>query len=210
MKRIKKIIVNVSSANLAAIDADAIVVPEFQHCALHTGIGRTIAKTYPKGMQKYDYYAKAVGNSLGSVMVTETGSPTCKHLLHAVILGCRREDLFACVKTAVEKALALADENGALCVAIPALGTGIAGYLSVEQSAEAVFAAVAEFAPLAKNVRRIDFAVSVGSVKIVEDILQQESYLDCEPEIGAKNFNLGEWIYTLCNQLNTGIPEVGC
>lgn len=210
MKRIKKIIVNLTSVNLAAIDADAIVVPEFQHCALHSGIGRTIARTYPKGMQKYDYYAKAAGSSLGSVMVTETGSPTCKHLLHAVILGCCREDLFACVKTAVEKALVLADENGALCVAIPALGTGIAGYLSVEQSAKAVFAAIAEFAPLAKNVRRIDFAVSVGSVKVVEDILQQEHYLNCEPEIGAKSFNLGEWIYTLCNQLNTGIPEVGC
>ena len=208
MKRIKKIIVNVTSVNLAAIDADAIVVPEFQHCALHSGIGRTIAKTYPEGMQKYDYYAKAAGSSLGSVVVTETGSATCKHLLHAVILGCCREDLFACVKIAVEKALVSADENGALCVAIPALGTGVAGYLSVEQSAKAVFAAVAEFAPFAKNIRRIDFAVSVGSVKVVEDILQQESYLDCETEIDSKKF--GEWIYTLCNQLNSGVPEVGC
>ena len=71
-----------------------------------------------------------------------------------------------------------------------------------------MFAAVAEFAPFAKNIRRIDFAVSVGSVKVVEDILQQESYLDCETEIDVKKF--GEWIYTLCNQLNSGVPEVGC
>lgn len=208
MHKIGNIDVSITSADIATMATDAIVVPEFQHCALLSGIGRTIAKTYPKGMQKYDYYAKAAGSSLGSVMVTETGSATCKHLLHAVILGCCREDLFACVKIAVEKALILADENGALCVAIPALGTGVAGYLSVEQSAKAVFAAVAEFAPFAKNVRRIDFAVSVGSVKVVEDILQQESYLDCETEIDVKKF--GEWIYTLCNQLNTGVPEVGC
>lgn len=208
MKRIQKIIVNVTSVNLAAIDADAIVVPEFQHCALYSGIGRTIAKTYPKGMRKYDYYAKAAGSSLGSVMVTETGSATCKHLLHAVILGCCREDLFACIKTAVGKALALADENGAFSVAIPALGTGIAGYLTVEQSAKAVFTAIAEFAPLAKSIRRIDFAVALGAVKVVENILQQESYLDCETEIDGKKF--GEWIYTLCNQLNSGVPEVGC
>ncbi len=210
MKRIKNIIININSSELAAIKADAIMVPEFQHCALHSGIGRTMTKTYPKGMLMYDIYAKAAGSSLGSVMLTDTGSPTCKHLLHLVVLGCCRDDLFACIKTAVEKALILADENGALCVAIPALGTGIAGYLTVEQSAKAVFAAIAEFAPLAKSIRRIDFAVALGAVKVVEDILQQERYLGCETEIAGNNFNLGEWIYTLCNQLNSGGPEVGC
>lgn len=210
MHKIGNIDVSITSADIATMATDAIVVPEFQHCALLSGIGKAIAQTCPKGMQMYDLYAKAEGFSLGSVIATEAGSATCKHLLHAVILGCCREDAFACVKTTTEKALFMADRKGARTIAIPTLGVGLAGCLTVEQSAKAILGAIADFEPLAANITRIKFVVPASAVQQVETILLKQSYLNCEQELAGKKFNLGEWIYTLCNQLNSSVPEVGC
>lgn len=210
MHKIGNINVSITGADIATMTTDAIVVPEFQHCALHSGIGKSITKTYPKGMRMYDVYAKATGFSLGSVFATQTGSATCKHLFHAVILGCCREDLFACVKTSLEKALFMADKKGDRTIAIPPLGTGLTGFLSIEQSAKVVFAAVADFEPFSENIIRIKFAVPASATRQVETILQNQSYLNCEQEFADKGFKLGEWIYTLCNQLNTCNPETGC
>ena len=210
MHKIGNIDVSITSADIATMATDAIVVPEFQHCALLSGIGKAIAQTCPKGMQMYDLYAKAEGFSLGSVIATEAGSATCKHLLHAVIIGCCREDLFACVKTSLEKALFMADKKGDRSIAIPPLGTGFNGCLSIEQSAKAVFAAIADFEPLSENITHIKFAVPAKAINSVEAIMQNQSYLNGEQEIADNGFNLGEWIYTLCNQLNSSVPEVGC
>lgn len=210
MHKIGNINVSITSADIASMAVDAITVPEFQHCALQSGIGKSVTQTYPKGMRMYDAYAKAVGFSLGNVFATQTGLSTCKHLLHAVIIGCCREDAFACVKTTTEKALFMADRKGARTIAIPTLGVGLAGCLTVEQSAKAILGAIADFEPLAANITRIKFVVPASAVQQVETILLKQSYLNCEQELAGKKFNLGEWIYTLCNQLNTSIPEVGC
>ena len=210
MKKIEKIEVEIVRANIACMNVDVVVVPEFQGCASYGGVGRAVAQTAAHGMHEYDTYAKAQPFSLGSATLTPAGSVFCRYLAHVVTVGCSREDSFKCVKTAVEKALGLADLKGAKSIAIPAIGTGVIGSLTLKQSAKAVFGAVAEFASLAQNISQVKFVIYNGDTQPAEDVLMNESYLTDAPEVGEKEFNLGRWIDERCSRMNNETPETGC
>ncbi|MDY2830873.1 MAG: macro domain-containing protein [Alphaproteobacteria bacterium] len=210
MKKIKKIDVEIVSANIACMNVDVVVVPEFQGCASYGGVGRAVAQAAAQGMHEYDTYAKAQPFSLGSATLTPAGSVFCRYLAHVVTVGCSREDSFKCIKTAVEKALVLADLKGAKSIAIPAVGTGVIGSLTLKQSAKAVFGAVAEFASLAQNISQVKFVIYRGDPQPAEEVLMDESYLTDAPEVGEKEFSLGAWLYEMCSRMNNETPETGC
>lgn len=211
MKKIGKIDVEIVSAKIHCMNVDVVVVPEFQGCASYGGVGRAVAQTAAQGMHEYDTYAKAQPFSLGSATLTPAGSVFCRYLAHVVTVGCSREDSFKCIKTAVEKALGLADLKGAKSIAIPAeFSTGIISSRKLTQSAKAVFGAVAEFASLAQNISQVKFVIYRGDTQPAEDVLMNESYLTDAPEVGEKEFNLGRWIDELCSRMNNEVPETGC
>lgn len=210
MKQIGKINVDIVCEDIAFVYADVVVVPEFQNCASYGGVGGAIAKTARKGMKEYDICAKAQNLPFGSAVITPAGSFFCHYLAHVVTVGCSKEQAFEYIQAAVEKALVLADRKWVKSVAIPALGTGVIGTLTLKQSAKAIFAAVAEFSKVAKYVSQVKFVVYNEEIQPVEDVLWDESYLTSGREIGEKEFSFGKWYAEFCSNLNNAAPETGC
>lgn len=210
MEKIGKISVDIVRENIAFTSADVVIVPEFQDCASYGGVGGAVARTALQGMKEYDIRAKAHKLPLGSAVITPANSFFCRYLAHVVTVGCSKEYAFECIQAAVEKALGLADRQWAKKVAVPAIGTGAIGTLTIEQSAKAVFAAVAEFAKVARHVSQVKFVVYDEDTKPVEDVLASGSYLAAAQEIGAKEFNFAKWYDEFCTNLNNAAPETGC
>lgn len=177
------------------METDAVMVPQFIDGASYGGVGGAIARYGARsGMNEYDEYAQKNKLSFGDVYMSASGGGQAKYLLHLATVGCKADTSFACTVTAVCKALFLADEIGIKTVAIPAVGSGIIGTLTLEQSAKAIFKAVAHFAERAKSVQTVTMVVYGTSAAPAQEVLDSESYITAGNEAGQKEFNFAEWL----------------
>ncbi|MBS4773447.1 MAG: macro domain-containing protein [Proteobacteria bacterium] len=195
MKQIKTIQVQVIDGNIATMKVDAVMVPQFNNGASYGGVGGAITRSGAgSGMDEYNDYAEKKPLSYGDVYMTASGGGSAEYLLHLATVGCKADTSFACTVNAVCKALFLADEKGVKTIAVPAVGSGIIGTLTLEQSAKAIFKAVALFAEHAKSVQSVTMVVYGTSTAPAQEILDNESYLAAENETGQKEFNFAEWL----------------
>lgn len=205
MKQIKNIQAQVVNGNIAAMDIDAVMVPQFIDGASYGGVGGAIARYGARsGMNEYDEYAQKNKLSFGDVYMSASGGGQAKYLLHLATVGCKADTSFACTVTAVCKALFLADEIGIKTVAIPAVGSGIIGTLTLEQSAKAIFKAVAHFAERAKSVQTVTMVVYGTSAAPAQEVLDSESYITAGNEAGQKEFNFAEWLEGFAKDMSGG------
>ncbi len=65
----------------------------------------------------------------------------------------------------------------------------------MEQSAKAVFAAVARFAEQAASVEKVSMVIygSPAEAQSAREVLDKEAYLDIADEVGQKKFDFAEW-----------------
>lgn len=197
MKQIKNIQAQVVCDNIAAMNVDAVMVPQFINGASFGGgcVGGTLARSGAyAGMKEYAAYAEKNKLSYGDAYMTATGGGSAKYLLHLATVGCEADSSFACTITAVCKALFLTDEIGLKTVAIPAVGSGIIGTLTLEQFAKAIFKAVTHFAERAKSVQTVTMVVYGTSAAPAQEVLESESYLTADDQPGQKEFNMAEWL----------------
>lgn len=194
---INNIKVNVKIGNVATENVDCIVVPEFNSCASYGGVGAAIASFgMEAGLEAYDKVATNKPFNYGDVLITESGKSGVK-LAHVATAGARDDEQFGTVLKAMFQVLVSANSLGLKTIAVPEIGTGIIGTLTPEQSAKAIFSAVAKFTVVFPEARveELTLVVYRGSTAPAEKVLSDRSYIDVKNECGKKEFNLAEWLH---------------
>lgn len=186
----------VALGDMTKIKADAYIVPNFKGGASYGGVGGSVARAGAvKGLEEFDNFVAKNGiQEFGSVLLTDSHGGNSDKLLHAVSVGSGASAEFGTVQSSIYNALQTAEKNGVKSVVSPAMGTGIIGDLTPEQSAKAIFSALKKFADEGKN---IDFSVVIyGDTRAYNDFLKTmttKSYESLEKEVGQKDFNVAKW-----------------
>ena len=202
---IGNVTVKIANGDMTQIKADAYIVPQFQSCASFGGVGGAIARRgAEQGLQAFEDIISQQGKQpFGSVHLTDSYGGNSKKLLHAVSVGSGAENEFNTVQTAVYNALKAAEENGLQSVAVPAMGTGIIGSLTEEQSAKAIMAAIKQFSD---EGGKMDVSMVIyGSKKGYNDFantLSAKSYTNATAQTGTKEFDTAKWISEMHASLN--------
>ena len=189
----------IKNGNVALENADCIVVPEFNDCASYGGVGAAISDCGMRhGLNIYHESVQQNPLTSGQIMITESGLKNIK-LAHLATVSAEKAEQFRVVFEAVVRLLAEAEKQGIKTIAMPELGTGIIGYLTQEQSARTIFAAVNQFSLHYPNtaINTVKLVIFRSSTAPAEKVLSSRSF-DFEDEIGAKEFNIVEWLEGMC------------
>jgi O-acetyl-ADP-ribose deacetylase (regulator of RNase III) len=201
-QKINNINVCLKTGNVAAEDADCIVVPEFRDGASGGGVGYAIETAgMGAGLEAYEKVAQEGFLKDGDAIITESGKPDVK-LAHVVTVGAREDSQFEVVNRSVLKTLETANEVGIKRIALPEIGTGIIGSLTQEQSAKAIFNAVYEFSKNnpSSSVEEVSFVVYRSSTEPAKRVLTDKSYIGImTAEKGNKSLDLKEFVEGLGN-----------
>lgn len=198
MKKIEK---KVISGNIVKIDVEAIMVPQFESGASFGGVGGSIIRSgAAAGMEEFNKEAKQNYFNYGEAMLTESGGGNAKYLLHLVTIGSDNE--FEAVQRAVFEALKLAAEKGIHTIAVPLVGSGIIGTLTPTQSAKAIFSAVALFEEMATTVESVTLVLYNEAIEPVQQVLDDQSYLNVAIEKGQKVFSKIAWFEAFAKDMS--------
>jgi len=120
--------------------------PALQH---KNGLGKAMAKAAGSSLQKdSDAYVKDNGElDEGEVAITGSGNMPCSNVIHTVTPHFDESDpdgSYTALYTCVKECLLAADGMGFESLALPLLGSGIAGY-SLQLASRAAVAAAADF-----------------------------------------------------------------
>ena len=201
-QKINNINVCLKTGNVAAEDADCIVVPEFRDGASGGGVGYAIETAgMGAGLEAYEKVAQEGFLKDGDAIITESGKPDVK-LAHVVTVSAREDSQFEVVNRSVLKTLETANEVGIKRIALPEIGTGIIGSLTQEQSAKAIFNAVYEFSKNnpSSSVEEVSFVVYRSSTEPAKRVLTDKSYIGImTAEKGNKSLDIEEFVEGLGN-----------
>lgn len=201
-QKINNINVCLKTGNVAAEDADCIVVPEFRDGASGGGVGYAIETAgMGAGLEAYEKVAQEGFLKDGDAIITESGKPDVK-LAHVVTVSAREDSQFEVVNRSVLKTLETANEVGIKRIALPEIGTGIIGSLTQEQSAKAIFNAVYEFSKNnpSSSVEEVSFVVYRSSTEPAKRVLTDKSYIGImTAEKSNKSLDLEEFVEGLGN-----------
>jgi O-acetyl-ADP-ribose deacetylase len=189
--------VSVRLGNLTNIQADAYVVPQFRNEASYGGVGGAVARAGgERGLAFYDERMLQQGAlRWGDAIITPSGGGNARFHLHVASVESGPEYEFAVVSCAFYQALKLAAENGITSIAAPALGTGTIGYLTPEQSAKAMMAALDKHATEGNPPLDVAFVIfeDVAACDAFARVLHDGLYQDAPPELGAKGIDHVAW-----------------
>ncbi|MFI3241892.1 MAG: macro domain-containing protein [Alphaproteobacteria bacterium] len=194
MKKIQNISVQVISGDMTSIKADAYIVPQFNNCTSYGGVGGAVNRAGAcTGMKSYDEIVRSGRQDFGSAFLVPSGGGLSKFLLHVVSVGSGERQEFETVQKSIFSALKLADDAGLKSILCPALGTGIIGDLTDEQSAKAILSAIAKFAEVATSLEEFSIVIYGGRTVYFETVLNSASYQDAKPQRGCRAFDFGRW-----------------
>ena len=195
--KIRNIEVNVVLGDITSLRVDAYIVPQFDDALSEGGVGGAVMRAGAlSGMNAYQEYIDKKGAlNFGEGIITKSRGGNSKFLLHVASVGSGMEREFDTVRKAVFFALQLAENHSVSSVATPALGTGIIGDLTDEQSAKAIFSAIDEFSKTGKSVRSVSLVIygNPKAVACAESVLQSKAYRNVLNETGGREFSLGRW-----------------
>lgn len=184
--------------DLTQVPADAYVVPQFKNGASFGGVGGSVARSGAlTGMQEYDTFVSAQGTQpFGKALLNESGGGNAKYLAHVVSVGSGRENEFCTIQTCIVNALGICTGKGLATIATPALGTGIIGDLTSEQSARAMLSAVHEH--IGSHQEPFTFKVVIygdrAAFNAFVDVLKNKLYLLKSTPVGGKVFDMDVWL----------------
>ena len=151
------------------------------------------------GLETYDKVASDKPFNYGDVLITESGKSGIK-LAHVATAGAKADEQFGVVLRAMFQVLVSANSLGVKSIAVPEIGTGIIGTLTPEQSAKAIFGAIAKFTTIYPEARieEVTLVIYRGSTAPAEKVLSEQSYIEkdgCIKDMrGEKEFNMAEWL----------------
>lgn len=179
--------VNVIVGDITRQSAQGIIVPHFQGEVSYGGVGGAVVRAggsaaldSAQAMMDRD---KKLGQ-FGSAFLTRSNGMN-EAVINVITVGSGAEHEYQTIRQAVLNGLQVAHDNKLSSVAIPALGTGIIGRLSNEQSSHAIMSAIAEH-------RRNGGSVSVVSIVIYGDRSQAAAFSQSlESKYYIANINSG-------------------
>ncbi|MFQ6117824.1 MAG: macro domain-containing protein [Candidatus Bipolaricaulia bacterium] len=137
-------------------EVDALVNAANTHLWMGTGVAGAIKRA---GGQEVEEEAVAKGPiPLGEAVATGAGKLRCKFVIHAAGMEPGGRATAEAVRDATRNSLLRAEELNLKKIALPALGTGVGG-LSLEEVARVQLGEVRRFAPQAKRLKKIIFAL---------------------------------------------------
>jgi O-acetyl-ADP-ribose deacetylase (regulator of RNase III) len=114
------------SGDLVEQEVDAIVNAANNDLVLGAGVAGAIRKRGGPAIQKE---CDALGSiRIGDAAITGAGELPAHHVIHAASMGLGGRTTVHSLKSSMDHAFVLARENGVQTIAIPAVGTGIAGF----------------------------------------------------------------------------------
>ena len=192
--------VHIVAGDITALEVGAYVIPQFASCASFGGVGGAVARSGgEEGLNKFQGFVDAYGEQpFSSVLLTESGGGNSNSHLHAVTVGSGREEEYLVIHNALLNVLAAAGESNIESIAVPALGTGIIGQLTKEQSAKSMMSAIMKYTTQNANIRHIYFVIYARSeqddaFQAFANVLQSRSYENAEPEDGNAEFSWKRW-----------------
>jgi len=189
--------INISLGDMTAVAADAYIVPEFNSAASFGGVGGAIARAGASaGLNDYQEYIDKNGEQpYGQVILTPSYGGQSQHLLHVVSVGSGGDKEFSTVQTSIFNALKVAEANGIKKIVIPALGTGIIGRLSDEQSAKAMMSAIHDYAQSGGTPIEVSFVLFARqpTQDTFARVLSTRSYENVASEAGSREISLVRW-----------------
>lgn len=198
--QIRNVTLRIAFGDMTKVKTDAYIVPHFNDGASYQGVGGAVARAGAlKGIDEYRNLIIKKGQlNFGTVLLSDSHGGNSNKLLHVASVNSAPEQEFAVVNTSIYNALRTAEENGVKSVASPALGTGIIGNLTPEQSAKSILSAVKQFADEGRN---IDFSIVIygdkGAYNDFVKTLSTKSYEKSTAEVGKKEFDLYKFKKTL-------------
>jgi O-acetyl-ADP-ribose deacetylase len=190
--------VRIILGDITSIEVDAYVVPHFQSAASYGGVGGAVARAGGKtGIDEFDLYVGKQGTlDFGTVHITESGGGNSNYLINVVSVGSGFENEFRVVAETVYNALVEAQKTGIKSIAAPALGTGIIGALTSEQSAKAMLMGVDRF--VNEGGKMDNFSIVIygdrNAYSSFSEVLKRKTYLLSKEEAGKKGFDPDKWV----------------
>ena len=138
--------VEIVKGDIATVEADAYVVPQYRDHGALTGVAaRLISSDCYQAVDAYDIGARYVRYPFGYALSFETGGEKVERLIHVVSLDFPKDKAFELSQLATYSVLCEAERCGIQSLAIPAIATGDGAPLKFSASAAAMFSAMAVF-----------------------------------------------------------------
>jgi O-acetyl-ADP-ribose deacetylase (regulator of RNase III) len=152
----------VVEGDIAALEVDAIGNAANDRLWMGAGVAGAIKR---EGGEEIEREAVAKGPiAIGDAVATGAGKLPAKHVIHAAVMG---QDLVTsadAIRTATRRTLEVAEELGAVSVALPAFGTGVGGF-PLGECARLMVQEARAFEP--RSLQRVVFAVYGDEAKRV-------------------------------------------
>ena len=119
-------VLEVAEGDIAALEVDAVANAANDHLWMGAGVAGAIKRA---GGEEIEREAVALGPiEVGEAVATRAGRLPGRWVIHAAVMG---QDLVTgpdAIRNATRRTLELADELGAVSLALPAFGTGVGGF----------------------------------------------------------------------------------
>lgn len=150
----RRLVVEVSDGDIAALEVDAIVNAANDQLWMGSGVAGAIRRA---GGAEIEREAVALGPiPLGTAVATTAGTLAARFVIHGAVMGQNLRTDAALICTTTRSCLVLADSLGCTSIALPAFGTGVGGFPLAECAAIMV-AETSAFEP--RTLDRVTFAV---------------------------------------------------
>ena len=144
----------VVEGDITALDVDAIANAANDRLWMGAGVAGAIKRA---GGEEIEREAVAKGPiPVGEAVATSGGRLKARHVVHGAVMGQDLQTDAEVVARTTRRSLEVADELGALSLALPAFGTGVGGF-PVEECAKIMVAEARAYEP--RSLRRAVFAV---------------------------------------------------
>ncbi|MBK6686045.1 MAG: macro domain-containing protein [Deltaproteobacteria bacterium] len=188
--------------HLERTPADALVAPQWQGDAGSYGGGVGRALIGAGGKRAYEDYAAHCAKTetkYGDTHLSPSGVDLWPHVINAVTVGAGQAEEFKVIEDTTYAILKAAADAGLRSVAFPALGTGVIGRLTSEQSAKAITNGIAR---ASKDGLQVEVAVVLwaghpasaeqGFADFTKTITA--GVFGGASEVGRKGFDLAAWV----------------
>lgn len=206
--------VSIHLGDMTQFEVDGFVVPQFNDCCSFGGVGGSVARNGAvEGMEAYESYTQQAESDIayGKIVIVPSGGGNSQYLLHAVTVASGSENEFETIQNAIFNALKASEKNGLESVAMPAMGTGILGDLTDEQSAKAMLSGVYKYSQESDIPVKVSIVIwdSQETVDSFSQVLASDSYVNCLPEKGERAFDWNRWVDEINMDMDKNAEKLG-
>jgi len=169
----------ISKGDIADTVVEAIVNPANTDLVLGSGVSGAIRR---KGGERIQEECERLAPiRLGAATVTTAGNLKALFVIHAATMRPGEKATAESIRLATRQSLFRAEEKTIKSLALPAMGTGVAGF-PVEECAQIMLKAVLEHIKVRTSLEKICFVLyDDATLKVFEDTLQK---LTSRPQTG--------------------------